>query len=566
METNKNNINNDLDALRNSVKSDNVENVNENGANANKQENPQTEKESPLVGIEEISPLADEIVGIDRHLYSRTLMYACKLRDEKIDITAGYFRWKKIACGLVNSFGEHGLKIFHIVSSAAHPKYDVDACNKFYDEVLKKQLPNTSRIQPTAKTVIRFACEAGAHFYKDRVKGKKDNGNELAFNIIQEKYPAVFDELSQDYLVNGKPIDDTVINTILVDLMANHLVDTTKDFVQAVIESSFTERINQFEDFIDKYGHRASFNGENIEKLAKCIKTKTARKLGFDYKLEIIRLFLIKMITQLFTNVPNDLCLILLGGPFLGKTEFFRRLLPEELLHMFSVQAFRGDKDAKRDAARYLLILDDEFRGLKLATSESLKSQLSMTTINLRVPYGRKPHPFKRIASYCAVSNERFILKDVTGNRRLICFWVESIDWELYNSINKIDLLMEAYHYYKAGFDHELDQDMLAAINMVSKEFEVSTSAEEVMMQYLPPGNPSDSAAVWRPVSQIIREIDETVKTKLSEYEVGKALRKLQYNHKYLDVNGSKLLCWLVRDGNTKNTNFRNVEDTDTIF
>lgn len=569
METNNSNENEKTEAQ----KSQEIEKVNNAGSvetggesiSSGSVANSGSESEPTVAETKKDEPSAEYLPGVDMHLYGTTLMYAGKLKDEKIDITQSFFKWQKIADGLINSFGAHGRKIFHTISSAAYPTYSEDETNKFFSAALKKERVK-GRIQPTAQTVIRFAREAGALFYRDRVKGKKDNGNELAFKIIQEKYVSVFDELSQDYLVNGKPIDDVLINTILVDLMVNHRIDTTKEFVQSVIESSFTERVNQFHDFVEKYRHHNVLAEENIQKLAKCIHTRTARKLGRDYKLDMIRLFLVKMVVQIFENVPNDLCLILLGGPFLGKTEFFKRLLPEELSHMFSVQAFRGDKDAKRDAARYLLILDDEFRGLKLATSETLKSQLSMTTINLRVPYGRKPHPFKRIASYCAVSNERFILKDVTGNRRLICFWVDSLDWELYNSINKVDLLMEAFHHYEMGYGHELDRQLLNAIDIVSKEFEVSTSAEELMMQYMPPASPDNHHAVWMPVSKIIHEIDNTHKVKLSEYEVGKALRKLNYKHKYLEVNGSKLLCWLTKDGNTDHTNFNNIEGTDTIF
>lgn len=572
METNNNNESNresihDINSQTPSVTGSNTSSEGSNNVNVNEAKN-ESEKPNLISSSEPIKVEAEEVPqqedfsGIDKQLYDITMMYAEKLQVERIDITAGHFKWWKIAQGLANSFGERGRKLFHLISSAGHPKYDIAETDKFYSDVLSRK-PNKKRIQPSAHTVIRFAREAGAIFYRDRVKGKGDNTNELAFNIIQEKYPAVFDELSQDYLVNGKPINDQVINTILVDLAANHRVETTKEFVQAVIESSYTERINQFHDFIDKYRHRANQNGENMEKLAKCIRSKTGISLGFNYKLTMIRLFLIKLIAQIFDNIPNDLLLVFLGGQFIGKTEFFKRLLPEELSHMFSMQPFRADKDAKRDAARYVLILDDEFRGLKLATTESLKSQLSMTTINLRVPYGRKPHPFKRIASYCAASNERFILKDVTGNRRLICFWIESIDWELYNSINKVDLFMEAYDYYVNDFGHELDKELLEAISIVSKEFEVSSSAEEIMMQFLPPGKLDDAAANWMPVHQIIQEIEKTHGVKLSDYEVGKTLRKLGYKHKFLDVNGSKLLCWLVKMGNTKNTNFNNVVETD---
>jgi hypothetical protein len=518
-----------------------------------------TQESSEVLDIPIESPPRDTKPPQSR-AHFECMKYAKVLRNERIDITKGYSQWRKIAIGLGNSFGENGRDLFHLISSAGYPAYDKAVTDNFFSGCLTA-LIKPGQLTPTVATVIRLAREAGAHIYKNRKRHKDENNSEVAFEIIQEKYPAVFDTLSQDVLVKGKPIDDIILNTVLVDLMVNHNVYTTKEFVQAVLESSFTETVNQFNEFVNKYYHKATFNNDNIENLATCIRSRTGRSLGFDYKLTMIKLFMQKMIAQLFDDIPNDLCLILLGGPFLGKTEFFKRLLPPELQHLFSVQSFKGDKDSKRDAARYMLVLDDEFRGLKMATSEALKSQLSLTTINLRVPYGRKPHPFKRIASYCAVSNERFILKDPTGNRRLICLWVESIDWELYNSIDKVDLIMEAYHYYQMGYDHNLSQDNLKAINLVSKEFEISTSAEELMLQFLAPAKKDDSTAKWKPVSEIIKEINDTLKTKLTDYEVGKALRKLNYLHKYIDVNGSKLLCWLVKESDTKFANFDNDQE-----
>jgi hypothetical protein len=483
--------------------------------------------------------------------------YVKILTAKKIDITKEHYQRVKIGEGLANSFGEEGRELFYKIISAGEPNFDEKKANDLFSEsLLPNKLPRLYK--PTAATVLRLLREGGAHRYKLRRRRLDENPNEVAFEIIVEKYPAVFDSLSQDVLVNGKPIDDTILNTIYVDLLVNHDVIVSKEFIQSVLESSFTETINQFEEFVAKHRSKIAFSNNVIERLSNSIKSRTGKEFGFDYKYEMIRLFLQKMVTQLYENIPNDLCLVLLGGPFIGKTEFFKRLLPPELQHLFSVQAFKGDKDSKRDAARYLLILDDEFRGLKLATSEALKSQLSLTTINLRVPYGRKPHPFKRIASYCAVSNERFILKDPTGNRRLICFWVDSIDHEMYESVDKIELIMEAYNYYLLGHDHNLSSNLLKAINQVSAEFELSTSAEELLLQYYAPGKLGDTRAKWMPVSEIILNLSDEKKLKLSDYDVGRALRKLNYHHKYLNVNGSKLLCWLVLISDTQGTNFEN--------
>jgi len=492
----------------------------------------------------------------DKKLFSDVKKYADVLTRDKIDITAKYNQWIRIAFALANSFGQDGRELFHSISSAGYLKYEQKEADALYTNCLSN-LRGPGKPKNSARSVIRFATESGVKIRRTEKRDKDDNDHLLAFNVIQDRYPPVYDSLNQDVVVNGQPLSDEVINTIHVDLLVNYELGVSKEFVQSVLESSFTERVNHFDDFVLTNQHKIKLNGA-IEKLAACIKTRTGLKLGFNYKLQMITLFMVKMIAQLYEESPNDLCLILLGDPYIGKTMFFKNLLPEELRHLFSVQSFKADKDGKRDASKYLLILDDEFRGLKVATSEALKSQLSLTTINLRVPYGRKPHPFKRIASYCAVSNERFILKDPTGNRRLICFWVDSIDWALYNSIDKSELLMEAYTHYVAGFNHNLNSELLNAIQAVSREFEISSFEEEIMISYYAPAKPDEMGAIWRPVSEIIRDAKKTLNVTLTDYKVGKALRKYNYMHKFMNTNGSKLLNWCMRETKADQDDFKN--------
>lgn len=374
--------------------------------------------------------------------------------------------------------------------------------------------------------------------------------------MIMTKYDVSFDELNQDILIDGKPFDDFTLNTILVDLSVNHDIKVKKDFVQSIIESKFTKAVNPFSAFVGKYKDRNPTG--TIERLANCVVTKTGSALEFNYKLKMFILFFVKMVAQVLSNVPNDLCLVFLGGKFIGKTFFFSNLLPPELLQFFSVQSFKNDKDFRRDSGRYLLILDDEFKYLRVATNELIKSLLSATTVTVRVPYGRKPMAYKRIASYCISTNERFILKDHTGNRRLICFWVDAIKWDEFNSIDKVDLIMEAYNLYKSGYNHVLDKTLLDAIELVSSEFEEMSSAEDLLKQHLPPAKLLDRDSFWWPVSRIRKELDETTGTKFSDYEIGKALRKLGYAHKFLSVNSSKLGCWLMKFGDFNEENFKN--------
>lgn len=496
-------------------------------------------------------------LGFDNSEFQKALKYASELKRLGIDITTPYPKWVNLAYAFIDEFGESGRMLFHLVSSAGYKGYNEKETDLQYTRCLKGILLHTTDVRITIATFYYLAKQQGVTFRNPNAGNSKGRDHQKeAYEMIMTNYDISFDELNQDVLIDGKSFDDFTLNTILVDLSVNHNIKVKKDFVQSIIESKFTKSVNPFSAFVEKYKDRNPTG--TIERLANCVVTKTGSNLEFNYKLKMFILFFVKMVAQVLSNVPNDLCLVFLGGKFIGKTFFLSNLLPPELLQFFSVQSFKNDKDFRRDSGRYLLILDDEFKYLRVATNELIKSLLSATTVTVRVPYGRKPMTYKRIASYCISTNERFILKDHTGNRRLICFWVDSIKWDEFNAIDKVDLIMEAYNLFKSGYDHVLDKTLLDAIEQVSSEFEEISSAEELLKQHLPPAKLLDANAFWWPVSRIKKELDETVGQKLSDYDIGKALRKLGYSHKFLNVHGSKLCCWLIKFGHFNEENFNN--------
>ena len=62
----------------------------------------------------------------------------------------------------------------------------------------------------------------------------------------------------------------------------------------------------------------------------------------------------------------------------------------------------------------------------------------------------------KRKASLCGTSNESDILKDVTGNRRILPINVVSIDYDAMIKINTDDLWREVYDLWRKDFDWKI--------------------------------------------------------------------------------------------------------------
>jgi hypothetical protein len=79
--------------------------------------------------------------------------------------------------------------------------------------------------------------------------------------------------------------------------------------------------------------------------------------------------------------------------------------------------------------------------------------------IDMRLPYGSIYSKFKRRASLAGTSNESNILKDVTGNRRILPISVNKIDYDTMVSIDKDKLWKQAHELYVNGFDWKIYKD-----------------------------------------------------------------------------------------------------------
>ena len=60
-----------------------------------------------------------------------------KIESGKVDLTNGYNLWFAIACNFAATFGEQGRDFFHRVS-AFHPDYSPTACDRKFDDAIKK--------------------------------------------------------------------------------------------------------------------------------------------------------------------------------------------------------------------------------------------------------------------------------------------------------------------------------------------------------------------------------------------------------------------------------------------
>ncbi|SER49256.1 putative DNA primase/helicase, partial [Pseudomonas lutea] len=115
--------------------------------------------------------------------------------------------------------------------------------------------------------------------------------------------------------------------------------------------------------------------------------------------------------------------LTLQGEQNLGKTSWFRALVPAELRHLLreGLCLDAQNKDSVMTAVSHWLVELGELEATLRRDMEALKAFITQTVDRLRRPYDRVDSEFPRRTVFCASVNSDRFLKDATGNTR---FWV----------------------------------------------------------------------------------------------------------------------------------------------
>ena len=422
-----------------------------------------------------------------------------QIKDRSIDLcNEDYFRYVRIGMSLASKFGSQGSEYFHFICSYGG-KYNEKRAEKDYQGFCRNQ----SKI--SIGTFYYYCKEQGISIYSDRTKKIIDrvqiakiqgspNVESIVSNLktanqieateddkilIQELINSKIDyskeansELSEieqlekfiidnfqpridiitniTYILDNVHLTDTEINDIYLSAKKNLEFNISKDDIRSVINSNRIDKINTLNDFLrdnkhDEVGY--------IDEYAKCVYPQN------EFNIWAFKKWIVGAVhnwtAQKEEKLVCPLTLVLTGQQHgTGKTSFLRNIMPKELDKYLVEGKINGaDKDSTYTLCNSLMVLDDEFGGKAFKDVKEYKSISDINIVTQRRPYERESKTFKRRAILCGTTNEIDILKDVTGNRRILPINVEKIDYDMVLSINKNKLIVEAYNLLKNGFD-----------------------------------------------------------------------------------------------------------------
>jgi len=451
-----------------------------------------------------------------------------QLRDRSIDICQTYEDWRNVGFALASEFGERGREYFHAISSIGS-EYSTEKADDQYTKCVKSdgggvtiatifhhaKENNVSIQTKQTRDIARLVSirkggrDATLENVKNLVKETLELDDKSTMEVVEKAFKSDNDikkdkDLSNDeklliYLksnhkirknvITGKFEDDGVemketnFNTIAVDANRFFKASFRTDSVMRVVDTTYTEHFNPIKDFFEKNRHIKPV-GE-VQKLCDALIAPPNAPDNFEeYKNFFVRKWLVGLIQTVYEK-HSPLVLVLLGPQNCGKTHFFRHFLPKKLGRYVAEKEPGPDKDFDLLLCQKWLISNDEWSGGTRKEEAKFKALCSRQTFDLRKPYGRGNETFRRLSVLCGTTNDRNILNDPTGNRRIIPIEIVDVNKDIYNSMDREKLILEVFHMYnEGGWNTELTRENIEMLNKTDEEYTEETVLGGLINRY----------------------------------------------------------------------------------
>lgn len=203
-------------------------------------------------------------------------------------------------------------------------------------------------------------------------------------------------------------------------------------------------------------------------------------------------------------GVPAAGVLVFQGDQYIGKTKWFKSLVPAHLRVLQDGVILRpDDKDSVRQCVSNWLVelgeLDATFRKADIA---ALKSFLTKDRDVLRRAYAKKDSEYVRRTVFFASVNPREFLHDPTGNRRYWTIECEDIDHS--HDLDMQQVWAQVKTMYDQGEGWYLSAAEVMALNDHNKQFEIVDPIAELILNKLGWDEPTARWS-WQSATEVLR-------------------------------------------------------------
>ena len=248
-------------------------------------------------------------------------------------------------------------------------------------------------------------------------------------------------------------------------------------------------------------------------------------------------------------EVVNHTVLVLVGRQGIFKTTWLDKLIPPELRAYSSKLPLSGQisKDDRLRLCENGMLNIDELDAMCGREMNIVKSLLTSTDVNERAAYGRLKERRVRLASFCASTNKREFLTDITGNRRWLPFEVESIQNPFHTIIPYERLYAQAKALVEEGiFSYWFDMEEMEVLEAHNEEFRALENEEQLLPILF--DIPAEGKGEFMTTAEISDRLVSHggIKKPMSTRQLGVIMGKMGFQKAQVRISGTCVRGWMI--------------------
>ena len=378
------------------------------------------------------------------------------------------------------------------------------------------------------------------------------NGEEKS--AAQKSFPLGEDLGEASYWRN---LTDKDINTMVCQCVAEKGVNISTNEMWTALKSDMVPAVHPLRAWLGGLRPYTADQPDWIDLVAQQVRVKPSgeeakgdKARGEELWRACFKKWFVAMVASWMKDeVVNHTVLVLVGRQGIFKTTWLDKLIPPELRAYSSKLPLSGQisKDDRLRLCENGMLNIDELDAMCGREMNIVKSLLTSTDVNERAAYGRLKERRVRLASFCASTNKREFLTDITGNRRWLPFEVESIQNPFHTIIPYERLYALAKALVEEGiFSYWFDMEEMEVLEAHNEEFRALENEEQLLpILFDIPAEGKGEFMTTAEISDLLVTYGG-IKRPMKTRQLGVIMGKLQFKKAQAYMSGTCVRGWMV--------------------
>ena len=259
--------------------------------------------------------------------------------------------------------------------------------------------------------------------------------------------------------------------------------------------------------------------------------------------------FVAMVASWMHDEVVNHTALVLVGRQGIFKTTWLEHLIPPALRTYSSKMPLNGQisKDDRLRLCENAMLNIDELDAICGREMNIVKSLLTSTDVNERAAYGRLKERRMRLASFCASTNNREFLTDITGNRRWLPFEVESIQNPFHITLPYERIYAQAKALIEGGtYMYWFDLEDIEQLEKHNEDFRAQENEEQLLPILF--DIPAEGKGEFMTTAEISDRLVSHggIKKPMTTRQLGVVMGKMGFQKAQVRISGTCVRGWIV--------------------